>query len=110
MSYEIREWTKGETFFPNFDPIKAEHLAIKASLVTRRGKNTIFKISTSQGQDEELLQEWKVNIKTTFLASFRDQTIQDGQPQPISKNDGIGLRYLQSGSNIMVYSLRNQEG
>lgn len=38
MSYEIREWTKGETFFPNFDPIKVEHLAIKASLVTRRGK------------------------------------------------------------------------
>lgn len=39
MSYEIREWTKGETFFPNFDPIKA---AIKASLVTRRGKYNLL--------------------------------------------------------------------
>lgn len=27
----------------------------------------------------------------------------------ISKNDGIGLKYLKSFCNIMLYSLRNQE-
>lgn len=83
----------------------------KSQSGNKKGKIQSSKSAPARAKLMNCSKNGKFTLKQCSLCSSEgsDHTRGMANLQPISKNHGIGLKYLQSFYNIMLYRLRNQE-